>query len=472
MPVIQLPKDTRWGDLGNALGGAVTKIVDAYSQQQAQQDIMGALQDPDLNDAGKQKEMLKRAAKYPNGLELVGKLLKAQEMQAQIAGTQARTGLTQAQTGLTGAETTTIQAKAPYVAPQAAATVAGTQAGTAEKQAATETEKALLGPRVAKAGADVALTTEKTGTQANETEKLGLENQLLQTQLDLMKSSTSGDVSGASSILERSLDAMGIKKPEDRAVAINAYTMEPNPLKKGDAFATTARQIRTSERSAEIQRSKPTEAETKFAAQAEEHAVSAERFLKAFKEGGAQKQGFFNGANVKTFLERWGIPVGDPTVLEMWNASAQQVQSTATSGGGFYAEGRKKLAESVTPGIAESPLHAIIAADQVSDRQLAQIESRLKNYPEDKALRSARDRWADVKKITGSLDTWDTARKTPVVMFDGAWVDAKTFKPIMQGNSSLKIHGNDSINGITLFQLAKQAKATPQEILERLRAGQ
>jgi hypothetical protein len=116
------------------------------------------------------------------------------------------------------------------------------------------------------------------------------------------------------------------------------------------------------------------------------------------------------------------------------NANLQQVASSAMGGGGFGGEWKTRLASKTTPSITETPLHAIIAADQVADRMIERLDARLQDHPEQKSLQTARARWGDVKKVTGSYQSYDWApdpkqptKLAPVVLFNGDQVDAKTF---------------------------------------------
>jgi hypothetical protein len=495
MPVIQLPTDTRFGDLGKAVGGAVGQIASAYAENKLSEGVAKILQDPTVADADKSSEVFKQFGQQ--GVIKYGDLLKTQQQNAQIKDLLAQEGHRSVQTQI-------LQKTLPTVGPQAEATLARTNSLTGATQQETARSRTLLPGEVAQQAATtqstIAGTSEKeavadkarimtpieataaatrsklVGAEARKTE---LETQMLQQQMDrntklLAQGPTSADT------LDKMLDEAGITDPGQRAAAKMEYGANlyaKDPAKAGEAFAKSVTQSANARATAKIRAEAPSEAGTKEAVTAGEHAVSTERFLKSFISGGAQKLGFFQGANLKVALERYGVPVGDPETLEMWNAAQQQAASIATTGGGFYSEGRKRLADTVTPGITESPLHAIIAADQVADRMLERLNLRLKDHPNQESLLAARDKWQNVKKTTGSLDTYDYVpdpknprTKYPVVLFNGDQVDAKTFKPLVEGERDYKLGKGTVLRGSDLIADARRRNMSPAVRLEEIKA--
>jgi hypothetical protein len=495
MPVIQLPTDTRFGDLGKAVGGAVGQIASAFAENKLSEGVAKILQDPSVADVDKPAEVFKQFG--PQGSIKYGDLLKTQQQNAQIKDLLAQEGHRSVQTQI-------LQKTLPTVGPQAEANLAGTQATTAGTLQTTEQRRALLPGQLAQQPAQTRLTqaeaagaeatgdltrlktpTEVTGAAARaklvgaEAAKTGTETELLQDQLTRNRKILEQGPTDTGT-LDKMLDEAGITDPGQRAAAKMEYGANlyaKDPAKAGEAFAKSVTQSVNARASAKIRAEAPSEAGTKAAEGASEHAESLDRFLKSFTRGGAQKIGFVTGAGVKKWLEEHGVSAGDPEFVEMYNAAAQQVQSTATSGGGFYAEGRKRLAETVTPSVMETPLHAIISADQVADRMIARLKTRQLDHPEQKSIQSALDKWQDLKKTTGSLDTYDYVPdpkspkiKYPVVLFNGDQVDLKTFKPLVEGARDYKLGKGTMLRGSDVIADARRRNMAPAVRLEEIKA--
>jgi hypothetical protein len=495
MPVIQLPTDTRFGDLGKAVGGAVGQIASAFAENKLSEGVAQVLQDPSIAEADKSSEVFKKFGQQ--GVIKYGDLLKTQQQNAQIkdllaqaghravqtrilehteptAGPQAEATLarTNALTGATQQETARSRALLPGEVTQQGATTASTIAGTSEKEAVTDRTR-LMTP------GDVTAQQTRTALVGAEAAKTGTETELLQDQLTRNRKILEQGPTDTGT-LDKMLDEAGITDPGQRAAAKMEYGANlyaKDPAKAGEAFAKSVTQSANARASAKIRAEAPSEAGTKAAEGAAEHAESLDRFLKSFTRGGAQKIGFVTGAGVKKWLEEHGVSAGDPEFVEMYNAAAQQVQSTATSGGGFYAEGRKRLAETVTPSVMETPLHAIISADQVADRMIARLKTRQLDHPEQKSIQSALDKWQDLKKTTGSLDTYDYVpdpknpqTKYPVVLFNGDQVDLKTFKPLVEGARDYKLGKGTMLRGSDVIADARRRNMSPAVRLEEIKA--
>jgi len=232
----------------------------------------------------------------------------------------------------------------------------------------------------------------------------------------------------------------------------------------------------TQQQAAETRREAPRmtpEAEQKVAADATTHATSALRFINEFAKGGAEKLGFFKGANATAYLQRIGLPFGDPQVVDMWNSASQQVASTATQGGGFFAQGRVKLAHDVTAGITETPLHALLATDQVADRMINSLEGRISGMVDSRTgrelantapLRNALAEWQKVKAVTGTLDAYVTKDGKSVVMFNGNEVNYKNFSKTFDGGKTFKTDAGEIV-GSEVIANARKVGVTPEQWL-------
>jgi hypothetical protein len=84
MPVVNLPQDTRFGDLGKGLGGLVGAIAQGVQQQQAQAGVAEVMQDQTLSEPQKYAKILKDHG--PLGQELYTKAVQNQFIQAKISG--------------------------------------------------------------------------------------------------------------------------------------------------------------------------------------------------------------------------------------------------------------------------------------------------------------------------------------------------------------------------------------------------
>src|SRR5258706_2498696 len=298
MPVIQLPRDDRWGELGKALGGAISQAVSGYADQKVSEGVAQVMQDPAVSELDRPSEILTKFG-HP-GLIKYGDMLKTQQQSAQIKHQLAESKLAD----LTSQAK---EAQQPYVGPQAAATVASTQAGTREKTA-TAAKEELLTPGAARSQAATTALTEANTQVAKEraplvgaeAEKTGLETQILGTQLEQYKKQLSAP--GGYSALDDTLDRMGIPKDDPtREIAKQAYLGERDPTKASEKFIGVVEKYNSARTSANIRASEPKqtpESQIKFSTTAIEQATSAKRFLDVFKSGGAEKLGLTRGAPI------------------------------------------------------------------------------------------------------------------------------------------------------------------------------
>jgi|SRR5579872_1010677 len=493
MPVIYLPEDKRSALIGQGLGAAAGSAIQNVQLKQTAEGVQKIMSDPSIADNDKFGEVAKQFG-VP-GTEFFKTFTQNQLVQAKLKDTLA-------QVGLTAAQKAQLEAKTPYAGPQAAATLAGTEAATAATQQATEKSKMLAPLEAGQIAATTAGTQQATarsqiltpedakqlqiknqiiGTSGVQeagavAEKAGSESQVAAMTADRMRRMneilTQGEASPTS--LDTMLHAVGINDPKQaatyKAMYGNVLYSTGDPGKAGEAVMKDITARQRAESAAKMRADVPNEAETKYAAEAATHAESAQRFMDAFAKN-PQKVGLLQGANLKASLESWGVPTGDPEVLDMWNASIQQTASAATSGGGFFAQGRVRLAKDVTPGITETPLHALISADQVADRMLANLNARIADRPDQKSLQQAKEKWEGVKKLTGSLQSYVVGpadkpdEQKSVVMFNGNQVDPKSFKSLVVGDKKYKASDGASYLGADIILKAKQRNLDPTDVL-------
>lgn len=461
LPVINLPQDTRMGDVGKGLGQLVGALVGGYAEHQMQQGVGSLLQDPNIAPAKLPGEVFKQFGN--KGIETLAKLNALQEQQATITQKLAGAGLEAVQTRIK-------EAQLPVAGQEAAA-----KARLTELQGWTEAARpGLIGAEAAQAAASAARTTALTGpevakTQAttglaeNESRKTGTEADILGERLGRMRGAAASDTG-----LDTQLAPFKLTPEETAAAKMTYQGAELKTPGSGDAaMSAYVRNLVTSREKREAPKPTP-EAEQKFSSDSVQHATSAMRFMDTFKKGGAQDIGFFSGANAKAFMERWGIPTGDPAVVDMWNAAQQQVASAATQGGGFFAQGRVKMAHDVTAGITETPLHALLATDQVADRMINALEGRLSGFAGTstvtKPLEAALAKWKEVKTITGSFksDVTQDGKKT-IAYFEGKQIDPKTFKTLLDPEKTYDLGSRRKATGAAIVQkLQEQQAATGQ----------
>lgn len=87
MPVIQLPRDTRWGELGKGLGDALTNVIEGYQDKQASEGVAAILGDPNIADTKKYAAAVKQFGAL--GGTKYKEAIATQVLQATIAQKQA-----------------------------------------------------------------------------------------------------------------------------------------------------------------------------------------------------------------------------------------------------------------------------------------------------------------------------------------------------------------------------------------------
>jgi hypothetical protein len=501
MPVINLPQDTRWGDAGKGLGQLLGSVVSEVAKNQVQQGVGELLQDPSVSKEKLPGEVFK---KYGNsGIDVLAKLNALDEQRAQITKTLAGAGLEAIQTRIkeatlpsaapkAAAEVKTEEARPALLgaeAAQAAATaarttaltgpeVAATQARTGQTQAVTATEQALLPGAAAAQGAktehdaavaartraltepEVSKTQAVTGLTQNESRKTAAEAEILGERLDRLRAA------GGTEAQVDTLLAPFKLSPEELAAAKMTYQgAEMKSPGSGDAaMSAYVRNIVTSRDKREQPKPTP-EPDQKVADATIQHATSAKRFIDEFAKGGSSQLGLLSGANFKTTMERYGWATGDVPLVDMWNAAQQQVASTATSGGGFFAQGRVKLAHDVTAGITETPLHALLATDQVADRMIAQLEGRITGKEgtsvNTKPLEASLAKWKEVKAITGTFKAEPTQDgKKTIAYFQGRQIDPKTFKTLLDPERTYDLGSGRKATGASIIQKLQEQQQT------------
>jgi hypothetical protein len=313
----------------------------------------------------------------------------------------------------------------------------------------------------------------------------------------------------------------------DGQLAKSAYINEPDPAKKWAAYSSIIEKAVT--RNAEIAKpTLPTPSQEERMVAAERQVVSAEKFNAAFQRGGAQKIGWWDkAAPAQAFLEQIGWGTGDPVFVDMFNSSLQSVADTAKQGSQFFSQGTVKLAKDITPNIAGTPLHAMLAANEVAERTIAGLRAQQAGMtPGQEGAKKQVDatikRWekvaADTKVESFTSTPWSvevqrpdggtytqriTVKDSPnppppgqpvivdgqqvgtvknvigtpgdaksIVLWRGNQVDPHTFKDVMPANATFKV-GTNTFTGAQIIEAAREAGVTPEAVLEgqRRKAG-
>jgi hypothetical protein len=87
MPVIQLPRDTRWSELGTGISNALSQVAEAYVDKQATQGVAQIMDDPNIAETKKQTEVYKQFGQ--KGIDKYKEFVTAQVLQATIAQKKA-----------------------------------------------------------------------------------------------------------------------------------------------------------------------------------------------------------------------------------------------------------------------------------------------------------------------------------------------------------------------------------------------
>lgn len=528
MPVINLPRDERFGDLGKGLGGLIGAIAQNAQMQQTQTAVADIMQDQTIPEPAKYAKILKEHGTL--GQELYTKAVQNQLAQAKIKDTLSEVGLRTVQTAAQQAKlekefplqleqikanTANVSSEAtarntllPGQVTQQAAQTAQTTATAGNLASETSERNALLPGKVEQQPVQRALTGAQAGNVASETTerqallpgkveaqpiqreltraqteaqqveaglgaaklpKVQVEGELARIQLEQMKGILTE--AGGNTRLDNLSDKLGLS-PQQKELAKAAWMAEKDITKKDEAFMKEVVKLPASP--------EPVRKETSGDSEA---AVSSKKFLEVFRAGGAEKIGSIEGilkgdipANVKAWMEKHGLSTGDPEFVSMLNSSLQQVASNATSGGGFYAQGRVELAKETTATISQTPLHALIALDEVADRKLAKLQNlKLGASPSEntKNIDDAIKHYQDVKSITGTLNSYVTGKGTSaersVVLFDGNQVDAKTFKKLIEGPKTYEFKGGAHMTGTALIEEARKRGVAPDVFQEQLK---
>lgn len=522
MPVIQLPKDTRFGDLGAGLGNLIGSAVTALKDREAQQGVAQIMEDSSISDADKGVQALKKFG--DKGYSFYQQFVKSRVLDAQLKETLADVGLKQVKTALEGAklpvagklaegavalqgaQTQATAAEAPLREAQAARLnaltgpeVAQTTAQTAQTQATTATEEALRTPRVAGALATATQGAEKTDEERmrNAATAQALLQEGIPVPPTVGRSVEAGAEQpplakppdgGTTGRLDPILKSYETILPPDQLAQVratydaNARSRDPKQRAKAlDAAVDQANTLAAAQRKVEKPGALPADA-AKVARSSAEYGTSMETFVNELARDPA-KVGLLSGTALKAYLERYGVSPGDESLSKMFETQKQLIADQAKSGSVFMSAQTIKLAKDISPSVNRSPLSNLIAADAVADRQLASISTELDRFGktaiDTTGLERAKGYWERIKKITGSIQshvvTDENGRNERTVMyFLGNQVNPNSMKPLVKNDKTEysirdKGDGRKAVTGAELFALSPRlGNKDPAQILREL----
>lgn len=473
MPTLQLPQDRRWGDLGTALGSLGTQLVAGYQQKQVDNGVAQVLADQTVPQPEKLTTI---QAKFgQKGVESYTNQLKASLLESQISHAATADALTVSQTkGSDLLNERNAATMAPAIAEailkpkQTEAAIRATDAETAlrnvqvpQVQATTEVEK-LKGPQVAATTRNIeAETVSKDLANQRELAQQALQHAIV------------NDPTKIDSLLKE----QGITAPEDIARVRQGLSVGgmKEMMSEIDKVQSARNTVKSQENAARIRANAPKDLpspERQFASNASAQAAATGEFLTALKEK-PDDTGLLSGAPIKAFLERKGITTGDEKLLRMHENALQQISQKASTGGGFFSEGRVHLASDITPGISKTPLANLVAADVVATQNIAELTSRMRGLTDNtqKApLEDALKAWQAIKADTGSLESYIDKSNHSIVYYGGNYIDPGTLKPIIAGKSSYDLGGGHTATGQFIMQAAQQQALDPRQLLAALKA--
>lgn len=547
MPVIQLPRDTRGSELGTAIAGATKSLTDAYMQREVATGVAEIIDNPAIAPDKKAVEALRKFG--DEGYEFYKKFQQTQLLETQMKNLLADAGLATVRQKLVGAQGDIAQAQIPTAQAQSQADLAKTLATTQQIGAQTKATEAGTAQQIQQTGQEAQLFPSKLETAQQQPDlaksqtavnlgralqakpeiakteaetrlidfKLAQSKQIIDQQSQLFGSPQAG------ASYDNFARSVGVHPDSPGAVfAKNSAMMEPDPLKRGEVYSKALGE--EVKRIAEVNKQKPlTSPQEERVVGAERQAASAERFITAFNRGGSQQTGWPKLAPVKQFFEQIGFSSGDPEFVEMFNSTLQQVGDAARSGAQFYSSGVLKLAKETTPNIAGSPLHAVLAMNEIAARNIATLEGQKRDMLSGQptaGIDNAIKRWEAIKQKTDvdsyTIRPWQVQVTRPdgstftrtitnvdnpapppagtavfsrdgkpegqvsaligpagdpntVVFYGNNQIDPSTLKTVFDAKSSWKI-GGETFTGTELISAARQSGKTPEAILRELQA--
>lgn len=481
MPVVNLQRDTRFGDLGAGLGAIGAQLYQQQQQQEAAKGTADIWNDPNAGDANVKLSKITKQYGWL-GVAYAHQLQLGQIKQQQLAESKAREQEILAGVGLNTIREKILAAQYPTAGAKAEAEVEQMRTGTAHTAAETNALNTLLPGKVTAQGQEnelnAGLMAPKIEAAGSEAATKTAESQLITTQVGnvlnrLNKGANLADATGAGS-LDDMMSKMNL--PEDvkararaEAQANSLNFKDPNAGAK--AALKVINEYGNARTRADITANAPKQTpqpQIQAASNASSAAFSAKQFMDAFDKGGYKEVGIFTGGPFKAFLEKYGVATGDTNVIRMHNAQEQAVADFAKNHGGFGGSWLVKLGKDVTPGINESPMRSIVAMGEEVGKLKQSLETQrsgLAPNQSTKPLDTAIKQLDEVYQWTHSLQSYVTkdtnGQDHTVAFFNNKQVNPRTFEPLVDGAKTYKGPNGATVSGSDAMAAGRKAGVDP-----------
>lgn len=457
MPTLNLPKDTRWGDLGAGLGGLVSAAATAYVDKAIGQDV-ATIQADNEQFPTQDAKLRAIAQKYGNkGIQSLVDQLKVNAATAQIgldtaqtAGVKARTEGTQLDTAIKGQ-------RAPAELAKIKAETAADEARTGLTRAETDFT----------AGPKTALTAAQTTHTGEESAKTDVETRILRDQQNMIARL------GQAGNIEADLKAQGIEDPRDIAAA--KTELAAGGLKAYNTFVQA--KLRNREQ-VEKPQMLPTDIR-KAVTTAEGQVPNLQPFLEPPSPG--VPSGF--GAGIAAWLNKVGLG-NDPELMQRYTHSELSMARFAEGGTGLSGGWRVGLGKQITPQVEHTPVYNVLQVGAIVKGEIAQMQSQLEQAKavkgmDTKPIEHAIEKYQDMLDTSNSL--WWTKPppngELPKFYYKGNEVDYKTLQVIrpnaeMPAAQVYRDKAGGTFTGEKVNKLSRKAGVDPQQALQMMQEGQ
>lgn len=432
--MVNVPQDTRWGDLGGAIGNIVGTFAAAKRKKDIEQGVSNILNDRSMDPSQKRTAILARYG--AEGLQSFKDIQEGIKLDEEIKKTGAETQAYQASTARDIEATTEAKAEAPL---KRALTTAQTERETQEsKRAAVETS--LLPGKTA---------AEEERDRAEATHALAEAMAVKKTQAKTLEEI----------IPPETLKTMSPAKRAAAQAAINVGKPEKIP----EIVASEERASLISEPDR-----KQVEASASMRANLQGEAD-------AIKEGKAGSGG--PGSVLTNYLSHWGVASGTPEFNAEQTRLNQMVIANLRTGGNMLGKAFIDVTKETTPGSQQTPLRRLMEVHTIAEDALARYQTMKKIYANSGADTTAiDDEIAGYEKTVA--DTRLTTDEYNNVYYNGAIVDPHQLKPV---NDYMKnaydpkqtLSGANGVkkSGAWINEQAKEAGVSPQTFYEAWSAG-
>ncbi len=485
MPVINLPRDERWGDLGKGLGSVLGAVISTVADNAVQQGVAQIQQDGSIPEDKKPMEIQKKFG--PQGIAALAKINALSEQQATIKNTLALGKLNDIKAQLGQYNLDQVKALQGGEGQVAGGDVTEGLGLTADQQVRARGiyKQALL------SGEKNPMTALKEYVDmVGGAAKRPLEMKVLEGSAAAAPYKAPIAAGEAAAAPYKAPEAKATLAGKEQAVAAAApVAITPEQIKQAfpnfsDEQAQAAALAATTEgkkglsqtvnRQVAATQVQPTRVQdADIAAKSSEYATTLKNFADNLIK--SPETGLLTGATIKAYLERHGVSSGDPALLNMLESQSQAVAQQAKTGGSMMLSNHSiALARDITTNISRTPLANIVAMNLIADQQIKVLQqralalqgSRQSIAPHEQAIKD----WEEVKNITGSLDSYVTKDNRTVILFQGNEINPNNLKARFEGGVKSYKVGPSEVDGATVLSNARMAGVTPEQWLAAAKA--